>query len=167
MADDQTQPTVSALTVDRAPPIGNSQKPPNGRNRLHVLVDNAASEPIPVSISMTPPAVTPGFTQPYFAPAVPNAIETIVFTYLVPGGGLGFAIQNVRFGGRAKGFFQLKVNGVPIAYGQVWWNHFTDDAFFQDGTVTNPGDTVTITVIGDSELSAVADFFGYVHGRLL
>jgi len=81
------------LVMDRQYPLGNSPKAPGGRRRLHVFVDQAMSEPIPVYISDSQGgtgqhftfkgATTPGTVQTLFDMNVPANIERQIFALVV------------------------------------------------------------------------------------
>src|SRR5260221_8703711 len=87
-------PVTASLVMDRAIPIGNSPNPNTLRRRLHVLIDNILTEPIPVFVTDqqagTPHFVdaagittTPGIQQILFSDAVPLVVVRTVRKLIV------------------------------------------------------------------------------------
>lgn len=119
MADVVNEPTISALTLDRSLPVGDSPCD-DGRGRLHVRVCNKATEPIPVTVAGSVNNGTP-FYKDSSDVGTPGVTQTL-FSLIVPAN-TDRQLKSLIVTSRTNSCWSLKADGSVIASGRTAPGH--------------------------------------------
>lgn len=146
---------VSALSMDRGEPLGNSLDV-FGRRSVHVKIGNSASEAIPVFVSN---AGTPQFFETA-TQTTPGILQTLL-TFTVPATGTRYLTQAIVVC-RVEGEFFIKQNGSIIGSGRTGASNARGAFSYNPARPLIVGATITLEFTSRSG-SKISDVEGYIH----